>query len=683
MAKKKAKRKISTKTKATRLVKRTEKAAKREGEKVKRGTKKLGRRAKKAAKREGKKVKRGTKKIGRRVKKTAKRVGKKAKKFAKTDTGRATIGAGAGALLLGPIGAIAGAAAGLATRKKNPMSLSPKANIVRQIFQLEQSIRHNDPQLASRLRKKHKAAFDYLERRAKVGQTIKRTHPMYMPIVELHSELSRRGNPEQTVKIASVVGSLMIDYHKASPTIEHVAASALRGERVELSKVKTARMKLKSLIRLQKRVAEREQLEDVVEALDKIISKAMPRGRNPVRAFSLEAQVKSIRRSKVKKSATGIASRSKVYGEVKRKSTASKLRKINPDTDLPSTLDDLTDKYRRARKRWLAVSTKTSSTAGEISRSRKRMDDAENKLVLFAEIRNMSPDDLRRYMLHAQKMQAKAKRAHKRTPNPSVSVHEQKAQRYFALAMDKLKRARKSGNVSSWLSTMSTATRASTEFENAGAPEKYALAAFDIQSEAMSAIEQKCMASPRMRASLNPPRGIKLLHIPSRATKKKIRATIGRNIAKLTESKDPRTRKKYPQQQAVAIALTQAREDASKRPTLKRELTRLYGKAPNPRNPLSHIPKGAGIRKIRSVVSKNISIEMEAGAPQKQAIAIAISTARADAKKVGGVTAKLIRAEYPEPNPQHTRPEKPRKKKRKTSRPTRPYRRKRSGGGKR
>ena len=664
MAKKKAKRKSSTKTKAKRLVKK----------------------AKKGAKREGKKVKKGAKKIGRRVKKTAKRVGKKAKKFAKTDTGRATIGAGAGALLLGPIGAIAGAAAGLATRKeKNPMSLSPKANIVRQIFQLEQSVRRGDPKLASRLRKKHQAAFDYLERRAKVGETIKRTHPMYMPIVELHSELSRRGNPERTVKIASVVGSLMLDYHKASPTIEHVAATALRGERVELAKVKSARTKLKSLIRKQKIAAERAQLEELIDALDRIISKAekgtIPRGRNP--ALSLEAQVKSTRRSKVKKAATSIASQSKVYGEVKRKSTAAKLRKINPDMGMPSTLDDLTDKYRRARKRWLVVSTGTSSTAGEISRSRKRMDDAENKLVLFAEIRNMSPEDLRRYMKHAQQMQAKAKRARKRSSNPSVSVHEQKAQRYFTLAMDKLKRARKSGNVSSWLSTMSTATRASVEFENAGAPERYALAAFDIQSEAMSAIEQKCMASPRMRASLNPPRGIKLLHIPPRAKKEKIRATIGRNIAKLTESKDPRAKKKYPQQQAIAIALTQAREDAAKRPTLKRELTRLYGKAPNPQNPLSHISKGAGLRKIRSVVSKNISIEMEAGAPQKQAVAIAISNARADAKKIGGVTAKLIRAEYPLPNPRHTRPDKPRKKKRKTSRPTRPYRRKRAGGGKR
>ena len=107
MAKRNAKRNVSTKTKAKSLVKRT----------------------KKAAKREGKKAKRGAKRLGKKAKKTAKRVGKKAKKFVKTDTGRATIGAGAGALLLGPIGAVAGAAIGLATRKKNnPMSVSPKAS---------------------------------------------------------------------------------------------------------------------------------------------------------------------------------------------------------------------------------------------------------------------------------------------------------------------------------------------------------------------------------------------------------------------------------------------------------------------------------------------------------------------------------------------------------------------------
>jgi len=57
----------------------------------------------------------------------ARRVGKKAKKAARTDVGRAAIGAGAGALLLGPIGAVAGAGAAMAAKhRKNP---APKGKL--------------------------------------------------------------------------------------------------------------------------------------------------------------------------------------------------------------------------------------------------------------------------------------------------------------------------------------------------------------------------------------------------------------------------------------------------------------------------------------------------------------------------------------------------------------------------
>lgn len=76
------------------------------------------------------------------------------------------------------------------------------------------------------------------------------------------------------------------------------------------------------------------------------------------------------------------------------------------------------------------------------------------------------------------------------------------------------------------------------------------------------------------------------------------------------------------------------------------------GGNPSERNPLAHIPKGASIRKIRSVVSQNIAAEIEGGKPQKQAVAIAIRSARDDATKIGGNTAKLILAEYSRQNPE-------------------------------
>lgn len=84
---------------------------------------------------------------------------------------------------------------------------------------------------------------------------------------------------------------------------------------------------------------------------------------------------------------------------------------------------------------------------------------------------------------------------------------------------------------------------------------------------------------------------------------------------------------------------------------------RVRKKKSNPKkNPLAHIPKGAGIKKIRSVVSQNIATEMDAGKPQKQAVAIAIRSARDDAKRVGGKTSKLILAEYPRQNPKSKNP---------------------------
>ncbi len=615
MAKKKQKRKTKLRTKA----------------------KRTARKVKKGAKRTGKRVKRGAKKAGRKAKKGAKRLGKKIKRLAKTDTGRAGIGAGIGALALGPIGAIAGVAAGLATRKKkNPFAVPRGTNITKEILRMDTTLGYVSPKEAQRIRKKHAAAYEWIDQSGSVRKAIPRTHPMSVSLGELYSDLSGKvPNPGKMVKLSRVVGTLMIDYTPSSPAIDEVANASLRGDKVDENLVKQAWADLGELKKTRKTKGAKQQIEETRDALERVLKKA-----NPARAFSMEAQVGRTRKGKMDKALSGQSKRQAALADVSKKSLRKRLAKVNPEGS-QAVLRRLFATYARTRRRFESVAMKPTSTPEEIARAHKSLQNALRKIEAFADIEGMSPSRLSRLLEGAtKKARAKAKRPRATAqprPNPSEAVHERKAERYFVLAKDKLKRSRKSGNVASWLSTMSAATRAGMEFENAGASERKVLAAFEIQREAMNAIEHKCMASPTIRlAATNPPKAVKLGHITERTSPSKVRATVGRNIAALMQ------RGKYSQSRAVAASLTQAREDAPKR------TKKIYGPAPKPiSNPLTKIRKGAGIEKIRSVVSKNIAREVYLGKPQPQAVAIALDQARRDAKRVGGTTATLIRAEYP------------------------------------
>lgn len=397
--KKKSKRKVSAKTKAKRGVKRAEKAVVRAGKKAKRKAKPLG-----------KKVKRGAKKLG-----------KKTKSFAKTDTGRAGIGAGAGALVLGPIGAVAGAAAGLATR-------NPGRGRKRNVSSFDPGPFGAGPKGPKGKGSKVRGLTSPGSKLARIGLR-EEGKAKKQPLASGHTRLET-SNPEPTAKIASVMGGMLLDYHKASPAIEHVAASALRGERVPFSILMRARNDLHALGKIQKQAAEREQIGDLVDSLDRILNKMSKRKRtsNPVRAFSLETQIKRQRQSRAKKAAIGMTSQSKVYGDVKRKSLAAKLRKINPGhpewKERFSTLDDLAKNYENARKRWISVSSKPSSSSASLARAQKRMDAAEDKLILYSEMVSLSPRDLKRYL---EKRRGKPSTKSRAMSNPKKKKAKKKA----------------------------------------------------------------------------------------------------------------------------------------------------------------------------------------------------------------------------------------------------------------
>jgi hypothetical protein len=431
------------------------------------------------------------------IKTKAKKAGRKVKKAAKTDVGRAGIGGGIGALALGPVGAVVGAGVAIASKKK------PK---------------------------------------------------------------KRKKNPGPTCKLSTTMGNLLLDYHRAGEAVEHVAASALRGERVELRYVKKARADLKKIQKIQPNESEREQIEDLVDALTRVISKCegkpAPRRKpapkkNPARAFSLETEVGRSRQKKAKGAAgrhsrassaasaaarqslrrrmaalnpgtyksqvtklsdrkldsehkavsalitkarrapatgTMVKSLVKVRGYItdeksarrKRKASKSGSRAIaNPRAVIRSkgkavkiftpsknelrllrkykminmledvsptqiervitrlkkqekqelskefpTIMKLAVTYGNARSRYQSLITSPGSTSGEISRAKKKFDDAENALAMYAEIRNMDPSLLGIVVSHVKKKERQAKsRARSARSNPLKHVTERTSEK--------------------------------------------------------------------------------------------------------------------------------------------------------------------------------------------------------------------------------------------------------------
>ncbi len=394
------------------------------------------------------------------LKTKAKKAGRKVKKVAKTDVGRAGIGAGAGALLLGPIGAIAGAGYAIATKKKKKAKKPKK-------------------------------------------------------------------NPGQMTKLSSTMGTVLLDYAALSDNVEHVAASALRGEKVELSVLKKARNDLKRSAKDQPQAVEREQMADLVDSLDRILAKHGSPGRrlNPTRASSLKAEIKRGRQSRAKKAAARSTAVGKASDEVARASLRKRLAAINPGTyvaELPKLSSAELDKERRAIQRLLTRAHGHPVTSERMVRDIEKLRDAID-----------------------------AEKRRRRYPNPATD-------KTLSTMISDYKRRRKSYDRSPSLRTKKHLDDAES---------KVVLYA-DIQGIGPDELRD-AIAGPRRRANPKAPKKNPLKKIPKGATRDRARMIIKKNI--ITEIAAGR-----PQKQAVAIALDKARDDAPKL------VTEMYGHRVNP-----------------------------------------------------------------------------------------------------
>lgn len=178
------------------------------------------------------------------------------------------------------------------------------------------------------------------------------------------------------VKLSTPMGNLLFDYHRASENIEHVAASALRGERIELRYVKKARADLNKLKKIQPVKAEKEQIQNLVDALDRVIEKGDKKPRkNPARAFSLKSEIKKNRRSKAKKAAGKHSGASSAAASASRMSLRKRLAKVNPGT-YKSQLPKLS--YKELDIEHRAIGSLISRARKHPGTSKKMLSDLEN-----------------------------------------------------------------------------------------------------------------------------------------------------------------------------------------------------------------------------------------------------------------------------------------------------------------
>ena len=409
--------------------------------------------------------------------------------------------------------------------------------------------------------------------------------------IAMSTKKKREKNPGPTVKMSTALGNLMLDYHRASDNVEHVAASALRGERVELRYVKKARADLKKIQGIQPKASEKEQIGELVDALDRIIKKAGAIG-NPARAFSLEAQVKSGRQSRAKKAAGRSTSANKAASSVAAASLRKRLAKVNPGTykqQLPKMSVD-------------ALDTEHKAITNLIARA-KRHPDASTRMVT----------DLTKIRGHI--------------------VAE--------------KKARRSGSHRVAVSNPRTVSRKSGKFHSTFSPSPEELRLLrkykmmnkldDVSHKQVERIVSRLRRQEKEELMAEDPTVMKLAQRYARARDRyQIVVTTPGN----TPGEVSRAKKSFDDAERQISLYAEIRNMDPKRLALfvehsKKKQRQSASRARTARsNPLTKVTERMSEKRFRAVISQNISAEMKAGKPQKQAVAIALNQARSDAPKM-------------------------------------------------
>ena len=520
-------------------------------------------------------------------------------------------------------------------------------------------------------------------------------------------------NPDKTVKLSSLMGNLLLDYQRVSDNVEHIASSTLRGDRVSVSDVRKARADLQKARKIQVTAAEKEQLGELIEALDRVIEKHRKRTMNP---DSLEVAIKKGRQSKASKSAGRAVLASKAASSAGKLSLKNRLAAINPSSyveqvphlsdkaleaehkaissliararrspetskrmegDLvkirgyivsekkarragghsvpisnPRTvsrkkgryhktftpnkeemrllrkygmMDKLEDvgpeqierivarlqrqekaelakedttamklakSYRKARDEYQLLVTTPGSTEGEIARAKRKLDQAEGAITLYAEMRNMDPERLSLFVAHAKSKQRQAK-SRKRKSNPGKG---------------------KSAVI----------IKGNPKYTNSRIAKSFysELEQFLIDNGYTVHIDDGSIKSrpPVADVWIGHSRGIDKLDAAPAETLT-IQMGFPSEYDAISHPKDNAAVGRLPNKYHFTLSSE-----------MKRKLKqRLRAKAVS--NPTVNVNERMSDKAFRSAVSKNIAIEIHAGKPQRQAVAIALSQARKQAPK--------------------------------------------------
>ena len=423
----------------------------------------------------------------------------------------------------------------------------------------------------------------------------------------------RKKNPGPTCKLSTTMGNLLLDYHRAGEAVEHVAASALRGERVELRYVKKARADLKKIQKIQPNESEREQIEDLVDALTRVISKCegkpAPRRKpapkkNPARAFSLETEVGRSRQKKAKGAAGRHSRASSAASAAARQSLRRRMAALNPGT-YKSQVTKLSDRK---------LDSEHKAVSALITKARRAP--ATGTMV-------KSLVKVRGYITDEKSARRKRKSGHV-IPVSNPKVQSRRVGKFPAYAKG--------------LAVLTLSDGFSPSRDELRLLRKYKMLnkLESVPPWQIERIVARLRKQEKQELSKEFPTIMKLAvtYGNARSRYQSLITSPGSTSGEISRAK-----KKFDD---AENALAMYAEIRNMDPSLlgivvshvKKKERQAKSRARSARsNPLKHVTERTPEKKFREAISHNISAEMKAGKPQKQAVAIALSQARTDAPK--------------------------------------------------